>query len=95
MRALAIQGRVAVVGIGEQPARISPYEQLINQEAEITGVSDHLAQEIPLLLSFAREGKLRLADVVTQTVPLEAKVINETLDALARGGETVRGVITT
>jgi D-arabinose 1-dehydrogenase-like Zn-dependent alcohol dehydrogenase len=94
VRALAIQGRVAVVGIGEQPARISPYEQLINKEAEIIGVSDHLAQEILLLLRFAREGQLRLADVVTRTVPLDAKAINETLDALERGGETVRAVIT-
>lgn len=94
VRALAVQGRVAVVGIGEQPARISPYEQLINKEAEIIGVSDHLVQEIPLLLRFAREGKLRLADVVTRTVPLDAEAINETLDALERGGETVRAVIT-
>jgi propanol-preferring alcohol dehydrogenase len=93
VRVLAIQGRVAVVGIGEEPARISPYRQLISREAEIIGVSDHLAQEIPLLLKFARDGKLRLADVVTRTVPLEAKVINETLDALERGSETMRVVI--
>jgi propanol-preferring alcohol dehydrogenase len=94
VRALAIQGRAALVGIGEEPARVSPYPQLINKEAEIIGVSDHLAQEIPRLLKFARDGKLRLADVVSRTVPLEAKAINETLDALERGGETVRVVIT-
>jgi propanol-preferring alcohol dehydrogenase len=93
VRALAIQGRVAVVGIGETPARISPYHQLINKEAEIIGVSDHLAQEIPLLLRFALDGTLRLADVVTHTVPLEAKAINATLDLLELGGETVRAVI--
>jgi propanol-preferring alcohol dehydrogenase len=93
VRALAIQGRVAVVGIGEAPARISPYHQLINKEAEIVGVSDHLAQEIPLLLDFAVQGKLRLAEVVTRTVPLEAQAINDTLDALERGGEAVRVVV--
>lgn len=93
VRALAIQGRVAVVGIGEESARISPYHQLINREAEIIGVSDHLAQEIPLLLKFACDGKLRLADVVTRTVRLEAKAINETLDLLDRGGEVLRVVI--
>lgn len=93
VRALAIQGRVAVVGIGDEPTRISPYQQLINREAEIIGVSDHLAQEIPLLLKFARNGKLRLADVVTRTVPLEARAINETLDLLERGSENLRVVI--
>ena len=93
MRAVAIQGRVAVVGIGEEPVQISPYHQLINREAEIVGVSDHLAQEIPLLLNFARAGKLRLADVVTRTVSLEAKAINEALDLLERGGEAVRVLI--
>jgi len=92
VRALAIQGRVALVGIGQEPARISPYQRVINKEAEMIGVSDHLAQEIPLLLKFARDGKLRLADVVTRTVPLEAKAINGTLDALECGGETVRVV---
>jgi Zn-dependent alcohol dehydrogenase len=46
-----------------------------------------------LLLKFAREGNLQFADVVTRTLPLEAKAINETLDALERDGETVRAVI--
>ena len=93
VKSVAVQGRVAVVGIGDQPARLWLYEQIINKEAEIVGVSDHLAQEIPRLLQFVREGKLRLGDVVTRTVPLAAQPINETLDALERGDGTLRVVI--
>ena len=93
VKSVAVQGRVAVVGIGDQPARLWLYEQIINKEAEIVGVSDHLAQEIPRRLQFTRAGKLRLTDVVTRTVPLAAQPINETLDALERGGGTLRVVI--
>ena len=57
---------------------------MIGQEAEIIGVSDHLLQEFPLLIEFARRGVLDLSHVVTRTVPLEAEPINDTLDALER-----------
>ena len=56
-------------------------------------MSDHLLQEFPLLLDFARRGVLDLSHVVTRTVPLEAAAINETLDALERWGGEVRTVI--
>ena len=93
VRALARQGRAALAGITERNFEVSPYHELINREAEIIGVSDHLAAEIPLLLEFARTGKLNLANLVTRTVPLEAKAINDTLDRLEHFGEGVRVVI--
>ena len=61
VRSLSIQGRAALVGITEKTFEISPYHELINREAEIIGVSDHLAAEIPVLLEFARAGKLNLS----------------------------------
>ena len=93
VRVLAIQGRAALAGITDKPFDISSYHELINREAEIIGVSDHLANEIPLLLDFARMGKLNLSKVVTRTVPLEARIINDTLDRLEQFGEDVRVVI--
>jgi hypothetical protein len=33
---------------------IHPYTELINKEAEIIGVSDHLATELPALIEFVR-----------------------------------------
>lgn len=93
VRVLAIKGRAALAGITEKTFAVSPYHELINREAEIIGVSDHLANEIPLLLDFARTGKLKFTDVVTRTVPLEAAAINETLDRLEKFGEDVRVVI--
>jgi propanol-preferring alcohol dehydrogenase len=94
VRSLAKQGRAALAGITERNFEVSPYHELINREAEIIGVSDHLAAEIPLLLEFARTGKLNLSNIVTRTVPLEAKAINDVLDRLEHFGEDLRVVIT-
>jgi len=93
VQSLAIQGRAAVAGITDQTFDIAPYHELINREAEVIGVSDHLASEIPMLLDFARTGRLQFGDVVTRTVPLEAAAINNTLDRLEQFGEDVRVVI--
>lgn len=94
VRSLARLGRAALAGITDQTFDVSPYHELINREAEIIGVSDHLASEIPTLLEFARAGKLNLSHAVTRTVPLEAKAINDVLDRLEHFGEDVRVVIT-
>lgn len=93
VRSLAIQGRAALAGITEKNFEVSPYHELINREAEIIGVSDHLANEIPRLLDFARTGKLKFTNVITRTIPLEAQVINETLDRLENFAEDLRVVI--
>jgi propanol-preferring alcohol dehydrogenase len=90
---LAIFGRAALAGITDQSFEIAPYHQMLNKEAEIIGVSDHLAQELPLLLEWARQGKLDLSAVITRVVPLEAEAINDALDRLDRFGEDVRVVI--
>jgi propanol-preferring alcohol dehydrogenase len=94
VRSLAKQGRAALVGITERNFEVSPYHDLVNREAEIIGVSDHLATEIPLLLEFARAGELDLSNVVTRTVPLDEKAINNVLDQLQHVCEDVRVVIT-
>ena len=93
IRALAIKGRAALVGITEQSFPVAPYHEVINKEAEIIGVSDHLANEIPSLLDFARSGKLNLSSVITRTVKLDAPAINDTLDRLEKFSEDIRVVI--
>jgi 2-desacetyl-2-hydroxyethyl bacteriochlorophyllide A dehydrogenase len=94
VRALAIQGRLAIAGITDKSFEIAPYPELLNREAEIIGVSDHLASEIPHLIDCVLEGKLKLSEVVTHTVPLSAEAVNRVLDDLERFGESVRAVIT-
>jgi propanol-preferring alcohol dehydrogenase len=47
-------GRAALVGLTTESMSVRPYSELINNEAEIIGVSDHLATEIPALIEFAR-----------------------------------------
>ncbi|HWH72094.1 MAG TPA: zinc-binding dehydrogenase [Candidatus Sulfotelmatobacter sp.] len=91
---LAIKGRAALAGITDRSFEIAPYHEVLNKEAEIIGVSDHLAQELPLLLDWVRQGKLDLSKVITRTIPLDAAAINHTLDQLASFGEDVRVVIT-
>jgi propanol-preferring alcohol dehydrogenase len=93
VRSLAIQGRAAIAGITDRSFDVSPYHELINREAEIIGVSDHVAAEIPPLLELASTGKLDLSHVVTRTVPLAAPPINQVLDNLEEFGEDVRVVI--
>lgn len=92
-RSLAVLGRVAIAGISENNMTIAPYMDLINKEAEIIGVSDHLAQEFPLLLEWAKTKKLDLTPLVTQRVALDAAEINHALDNLEVFGDQVRVVI--
>jgi propanol-preferring alcohol dehydrogenase len=93
VQSLAILGRAVLVGLTQQSFEVSPYSEILNKEAEIIGVSDHLASEIPLLLDLARTGKLDLSHGIIRTVPLEAGAINEVLDGLERFGDDVRVVI--
>ena len=92
-RSLAIQGRVAIAGISEQVLNIAPYEHLINREAEIIGVSDHLAQEIPELIGLYQAGELDFSSVITRGIPLDATAINHALDGLESFGDEVRVII--
>jgi propanol-preferring alcohol dehydrogenase len=90
---LGALGRAALVGLTAESMSILPYAELINKEAEIIGVSDHLASELPTLLEFARSGKLRFLSEVLRIVDLDAGEINATLDALQDSIDHVRTVI--
>jgi propanol-preferring alcohol dehydrogenase len=93
VQSLAIKGRAALAGITEKTFEVAPYDEVLNKEAEIIGVSDHLAQELPLLISMVQKGELDLSKAITRTVPLDAGAINEVLDGLEKSGENVRTVI--
>lgn len=93
VQSLAILGRAGIVGLSAQSFSITPYTELLNKEAEIIGVSDHLASEMPLLIDFVRNGKLELDKVITERVPLSASPINHVLDRLDQFGKGVRAVI--
>src|SRR4051812_28249121 len=76
VRSLATLGRAALVGLTTQKFEIAPYAELLNKEAEIIGVSDHLATEIPILLELAAARKLDLSRDIIRTVPLEPDAVN-------------------
>ncbi len=94
LQSLAILGRVALVGLTQETFEVAPYSEILNREAEIIGVSDHLAAEIPLLLDLARTRKLDLSHGIVRTVPLEANAVNGVLDRLEKFSDDVRVVIT-
>jgi 2-desacetyl-2-hydroxyethyl bacteriochlorophyllide A dehydrogenase len=94
VQSLAIQGRAALAGITVKTFEVAPYFEVLNKEAEIIGVSDHLAQELPQLIEWTRCGALDLASVITRKVPLDAKAINAAMDELEQFGEQGRMVIT-
>jgi D-arabinose 1-dehydrogenase-like Zn-dependent alcohol dehydrogenase len=93
VRCLGPLGRAALVGLTAEMMSILPYTELINKEAEIIGVSDHLATELPALIDFARSGKLRFPPEMLRFVDLDAGQINATLDALRNSIDHVRTVI--
>lgn len=93
VRCLGVQGRAVMVGIGRQPLEIQVYTEVLGKEAEIIGASDHLIDELPTILEWARRGWLNLEHVVTQVVPLDAAAINAVLDALDEFRSQVRTVI--
>ena len=86
-------GRAVLVGLTNESMSIFPYPELINKEAEIIGVSDHLGTEVPALLEFARSGKLRFPPETLRVVELDAVQINAALDALQDSIDHVRTVI--
>jgi 2-desacetyl-2-hydroxyethyl bacteriochlorophyllide A dehydrogenase len=91
---VGVFGRITLVGLNEKTVEINPYVELLGREAEIIGVSDHLASEIPTLIDFVRFGKLNLSKVISHTIPLDADMINETFDQLDTYSHTGRVVIT-
>jgi propanol-preferring alcohol dehydrogenase len=86
-------GRAALVGLTTESMSLFPYAELINKEAEIIGVSDHLANELPVLVEFARSGKLRFPPGTLRVVDLDAAQINPALDSLEDSIDHVRTVI--
>lgn len=94
VQSLAILGRAALAGLMRGTFEVAPYGELLNKEAEIIGVSDHLASELPSLLELARRGQLDLSQGIIRAVPLESAAINEVLDSLEKFGDDMRVVIT-
>ena len=94
MDALAVFGRLGLVGLNEKKIEIDPYVELLCREAEIIGVSDHLASELPMLIEFVRNGILDLSKVISHAIPLDANAINGTLDQLDAYSHAGRVVIT-
>ena len=93
VQCLGALGRAALVGLTAESMSIFPYTELINKEVEIIGVSDHLATELPTLIEFARNGKLRFPRDALRVVDLDADQINAALDAFRDSIDHVRTVI--
>lgn len=93
LQSLAPLGRAVVVGLSDSNLAVDTYRDLIGREAELIGSNDHLLSELYELVEMAEKGILDLTDVVTNTVPLQARDINAVLDALARHEAPVRTVV--
>ena len=93
VRCLGILGRAAMVALSREALSFIPYTDLINREAEVIGVSDHLASEFPSLMRYAQSGKLTFPDSALRFVDLDAAQINGALDALQSSTDHVRTVI--
>ena len=93
VQCLGVMGRAVIAGISDRPLEIDTYQELLGKEAEVIGSNDHLLQDLPLLVELARRGVLDTSRVVSRVVPLDAKAINQTLDALEQFAGDVRTVV--
>jgi D-arabinose 1-dehydrogenase-like Zn-dependent alcohol dehydrogenase len=93
VQSLAPQGRAALAGLTQERLSVAPYRDLLGREAEVIGVSDHLASEIGELMEFVARGELDLSLAVSRVVPLEAGAINRALDDLEAFRDDVRSVV--
>jgi 2-desacetyl-2-hydroxyethyl bacteriochlorophyllide A dehydrogenase len=93
VRCLAVHGRAAMVALSRESMSVLPYPDLINKEAEVVGISDHLASELPVLMDLARSGKLRFPEGTLRFVDLDAAQINAALDAVEKSSDHIRTVI--
>jgi propanol-preferring alcohol dehydrogenase len=93
VRCLAVQGRAAMVALSRESVSLLPYPDLINKEAELIGVSDHLASELPVLINMACSGKLCFPQGMLRSVGLNATQINAALDAVEKSTDHIRTVI--
>src|SRR6476620_6643108 len=82
VRCLGIFGRAALVGLTAESMSVLPYTEIINKEAAIIGVSDHLAAELSALMQLAGSGKLSFPQSTLRFVDLDAAQINAALDAV-------------
>src|SRR5438067_2197839 len=92
-RCLAVQGRDAMVALSRESMSLLPYPELISKEAEVIGVSDHLASELPVLMDLVRSGKLCFSEGMLRFVPLDAAQINAALHAVEKSTDHIRTVI--
>jgi len=93
VQGLAVWGRAAMVALSKESMSLLPYPDLINKEAEVIGVSDHLASELPVLMDLACNGKLRFPEGTLRSVNLNATQINAALDAVENSTDHIRTVI--
>ena len=93
LQSVGTLGRVVLVGLSNKLLEVDSYNELLGKEVELIGSNDHRLQELPLLVEFAKKKILDISKVVTRTIPLEAKAINEALDALEKYSGDVRTVI--
>jgi 2-desacetyl-2-hydroxyethyl bacteriochlorophyllide A dehydrogenase len=93
IKCLAPFGRAVIVGICDTPLPVDTYRDLLGKETEIIGSNDHLLQELPTVVELARRGVLDTSRIVSATVPLDARQINKTMDALEKFASDIRTVI--
>lgn len=93
IQSAGVMARVVIVGLSKEHLEIDTYNELLGNEVELIGSNDHHLQELPLLVELARKKVLDTSRIVTKTIPLDAKAVNQALDDLEKFGSEVRTVI--
>ena len=86
-------GRVVLVGLSKDQLSVNTYHEILGNEVELIGSNDHLLHELHRLLELASKKVLDTSKIVSKTIPLDEKAINEAFDNLENYGNGVRTVI--
>lgn len=86
-------GRVVLVGLSTADVAVNPYRDILRNEVELIGSNDHHLRELPPLIGFVEKGALDPSRAISRTIPLDAELINRTLDELEHSSDAVRTVI--
>jgi (R,R)-butanediol dehydrogenase/meso-butanediol dehydrogenase/diacetyl reductase len=75
-------GRIVLVGISPERVPFSTLEVIVGEKRVVGSVQHHYDEDLPIAVQLLAEGKVRVAQLITDRVPLE-RVVDDGLRALA------------
>jgi len=79
-------GRIVLVGIHPERVPFSTFELIVGEKRLVGSVQHHYDEDLPVAVQLLAEGKVRVAPLISDRIPLE-RVVEDGLQALAQRPE--------